>query len=235
MQQILRREIRDNLKFDGSPTTGNRYYTGFTYFNMECAGFHGSDKMIYVLEDADYHMAKIRNCLNPAYIINHSVPIAKASLFAKMAVIQWIAYFEVGVSRSIPVVLEPLSTKKIYGETSITVVRKSRDDRFGKKGDFIRATVHKITIHPYSDNMDRSQYYDIYLNLVHEKHHADTPEDAISTEQIRLLGLTGDSAKSEYEAYNHVRSHDYYKYASEFYQEHVENELDKYERLVRNG
>ncbi|MDR2917392.1 MAG: hypothetical protein LBV74_21570 [Tannerella sp.] len=223
MLQVLQKGVYSNLKFDGRSSTGNRYYTGL--MRMEFAGFHGDEKKIYILEPSKQFTSLYRH--DPTYIILNSIPIGQASIEIKKAVIQHIAYFEVGIQMTIPIILEPLPGGKAnYGETKHKIRLHPRTRKV------IRVEgVEKITIHPYSYNMERSQYYDIYLNLAHEKHHAENTNHFIG-KTVDLNGEIEERTKiySEYHAYKAVSEHHYFKYASADYQSHVYDQFDIYER-----
>jgi hypothetical protein len=80
-----------------------------------------------------------------------------------------------------------------------------------------------LIFNPYSDNVMRGNYFDIYLNLIHEKNHVDTPEN------------TNDKMQSEYEAYEEVLLHPYYKYASNEYKRNVESSINDYGSKMRRS
>ena len=203
MLQLRQRAVSGSVRFDGRQTNGNRYYIYEGLCNSKLAGYYGIEKMLYIFDSTKIPFHITQKSYDPAYIISNSIPISYASIGTKTAIIKLIAYFEVGINLSIPIVLEELpGGEGHFGRTRI-----------------IGGFVEKIIIHPTSKLMKRSQYYDIYLNLVHEKHHADTPEDASTPE-------------SEYYAYKEVRFHHFFKYASDFYQEHVDKQLTKYENML---
>lgn len=218
--------VSSKVRFDGRQSTGNRYYVGL--IRMELAGFHGDEKIIYVLEPSKQFTSLY--CHEPAYIISNSIPIGEASLEIKASVVRHIAYREVGISISIPILLEPLPKGEgHYGRT-----RHDIRYRHNTRKIFRVEGVINMIIHPYSTNMKRSQYYDIYLNLVHEKHHAENTSHFIG-KTVNLNGEIEESARvySEYHAYKAVLEHHYYKYASAEYQDHVHGQFDYYEKALR--
>ncbi len=218
--------IPSNVRFDGKYSTGNRYYAGL--IRMELVGLHGEEKQIYILNPVKTPLSIHHS--DPAYIISNSMLIGNAPLELKADVIRHIAYHEVGVSTSIPILLKPLPNGEgHYGRTRHKV-RYHPDTRkiFRVEG------VINMIIHPYSYNMKRSQYYDIYLNLVHEKYHAENTEHLIG-KTVNLAGEIekSDQIYSEYHAYKAVLKHHYYKYASAEYQKHVDYEFIRYEKVLR--
>lgn len=218
--------ISSKVQFDGRQSTGNRYYAGL--IRMELVGLHGNEKQIYVL-DPSKMPPSIYTSSDPAYIISNSVLIGDAPLELKVSVIRHIAYYEVGINASIPILLEPLpGGENHYGRTRHDI-RYNHNTR-----KIIRVEgVIAIIIHPYSVNMKRSHYYDIYLNLIHEKHHAENTNHFIG-KKMGLNGEIEESVKiySEYHAYKAVMEHHYFKYTSTDYQNHVYREFDRYERLL---
>jgi len=231
MLQLLQKKqpikgTSSKVRFDGRQSTGNRYYTGL--IRMELAGLHGDEKQIYVLDPSKMYLS-VHKFSDPAYIISNSVLIGGASLGLKAAVIRHIAYREVGISISIPILLESLpGGEKHYGRTR----HNFRYNYYTRKIIRVEGVLSMI-IHPYSVNMKRSHYYDIYLNLVHEKHHAENTNHFIG-KKIEQNGEVEESAKiySEYLAYTAVLEHHYYKYASAQYQDHVHKQFDYYEKCL---
>jgi hypothetical protein len=124
----------------------------------------------------------------------------------------------VRIPTSVPIILEDLpGGKQHYGRARIEKTTITGRTRY--IGTETRYRILGIIINPNSEIMKRGNYYDIYLNLVHEKHHTDTPED-------------GGTDNSEYEAYKEVCFHHYFKYASNSYQEHIEREFARYELRI---
>jgi hypothetical protein len=110
--------------------------------------------------------------------------------------------------------LEPLpGGKDHYGRTTHNIRYRHNTRRI-----FRIEGVKEMIINPYSHNMKRSQYYDIYLNLIHEKHHAENSDHFIGA-KVDENGNIEERAKnrSEYLAYKAVLEHHYFKYDNSRY------------------
>ena len=161
-------------------------------------------------------------------IISNAVPIGEASLQTKKAVLWRIAYFEVGIPHTVPILLDDSMTEKsAYAVTNVNKNTLTDKDiyKYTKitKSEKVTITysIKNLIINPNSAIIKRGNYFDIYLNLVHEKQHMDTPEDSET-----------DKSNSEYEAYKEALNHHYFMFASDPYRNHVIKEFNIYKKIV---
>lgn len=108
-------EDPSKLNLYGSPIHGNRYYAAG--MPVKFLGYHGRGRILYVLAPPQLYKARNGIFYDPASVIQNSVPIGKASLATQAAVIRHIAYQEVDVRWSLPVMVGPLASPKEYGNT----------------------------------------------------------------------------------------------------------------------
>lgn len=217
------------LRFVKGKLKGNRYFTDTLL--EPYLGVYGDGDKIYIFEQYMNHKKfhrdhppmkgplKTKNECNyrppyfhPSgphtgdYITRNSVPIYYASLYAKKIVLDYIGE-EIGIR--VPIILDESFEEKKYGHADISFIKYRGGRVSDAKGELIR-------VNPYSINFKRGNYFDIYLNLIHEKHHIDTPEDFM------------DEPQSELEAYDAVISHHLFKYASGDFQKHIYKRYDDY-------
>ncbi|HCC52763.1 MAG TPA: hypothetical protein DEQ30_12515 [Porphyromonadaceae bacterium] len=211
------------VSFSTIQERGNRYFTDIR--TKPYLGVHGFGDNIYVFEQYMNHkhingdhppmrgLSKESYCGRPFsygylsglpnddYIIANAVPFFCASLYAKKLVIEYMARI---INIRLPIIMDENRDPRSYAATRIVGNRPN-----------------KLVFNPYSDNIKRGNYFDIYLNLVHEKNHIESPGDAY------------DTVESEYDAYEEVFLHRYFKYASPEYQRHVNMQLSIYANELR--